>query len=201
MTLKSGTNPPAALPPSPIAAPICRSVKASEKLGAILWRRGLAGQMQGAVGVYYDDPNAIPAQICAAMRGRCCPRALPSPTGLTTCVFRLGAMPVRASGGHTRGCRRPMIICSARGLHSLRGSGGCARDRSLSEHTDGYRPGRSADRCLYAPERLTGQLSSWPKYSAGVRAQSLRGQALIISACRTITSACRIEAISTSLPL
>ncbi len=53
-----------------------------EKLGAILGGRGLAGQMQGAVGVYYDDPNAIPAQDLRSHAGAVLPPGLALPDGL-----------------------------------------------------------------------------------------------------------------------
>lgn len=52
-----------------------------EKLGAILGGRGLIGQMQGLIGVYYDDPNTVPVKDLRSHAGAVLPDGLAVPEG------------------------------------------------------------------------------------------------------------------------
>lgn len=53
-----------------------------EKLGTILGGRGLIGQTQGMVGVYYDDPGAVAAKDLRSHAGAVLPGDLALPAGL-----------------------------------------------------------------------------------------------------------------------
>lgn len=74
-----------------------------EKLGAILGGRGLMGQMQGLVGVYYDDPSATPVKDLRSHAGAVLPDRLPAPDGLEEVRLPAGRYACLRFKGHYSG--------------------------------------------------------------------------------------------------
>lgn len=74
-----------------------------ERLGAILAGRGLMGQMRGLVGVYYDDPSAVPAKDLRSHAGAVLPDGLAAPDGLDAVDLPAGRYACLRFRGHYAG--------------------------------------------------------------------------------------------------
>ena len=76
-----------------------------EKLGAIVAARGLMAQAQGLLGVYFDDPAAVPARDLRSYAGVALPGGVTLPDGLEDLRLPAGRVAALRFKGHYSGIK------------------------------------------------------------------------------------------------
>lgn len=97
------TEPARRLAAAAHSGPYMEVGRSFEKLGTILGGRGLIGQMQGMIGVYYDDPNAVPVKDLRSHAGAVLPDGLAVPEGLEEVRLQAGRYACLRFRGHYSG--------------------------------------------------------------------------------------------------
>ena len=107
---------PARRPRRPAApGPLYRDRPQFRELGTILSGRGLKDQMDGLVGVYYDDPGSVPARDLRSHAGAILPEGMAAPRASTRSPSPSAASPSCVPAAIMPDCNRPMTISSAPG--------------------------------------------------------------------------------------